>query len=223
MLALFAKFFEKNKNILLAIEFLLLCVVLPTVIIVNRLAPYMLLFLWLAALYCAYHLWKGSSKNFAKDTWKWHAVNKENMMKIIPRWLLACAGMWLFMYFYDPSKLFIILYERPMALPMIFLLYPLLSALPQELIFCSFFFHRYKPFMNSDVTRIIASAMVFAYAHVLYINWVAPLFSFIGGLIFAHTYAKTRSLALVTVEHALYGNAMFLIGMGHYFWSGAVP
>ncbi len=214
---------EKTKaDIPLAIEFVVLCILLPTVIITYRLAPYMLFFLWAAAAYCSYHLFHVKHENFAKDTWKWHAVNKENLKKIIPRWLIACIGMFVFLYLYDPQKMFIMVYERPHVIPILFTAYPLLSALPQELIFCSFFFHRYKRFFKTPNARIIASAIVFAYAHVLYINWVAPLLSLIAGLIFAETYAKTRSLALVTVEHALYGNALFFIGLGWYFWGGAI-
>jgi len=83
-------------------------------------------------------------------------------------------------------------------------------------------FERYKKFFKSDIAMIIASAVVFAYAHVLYINWVAPFLSFIAGLIFATTYSKTKSLALVTIEHGLYGNVLFLIGLGWYFYGGAV-
>ena len=141
------------------------------------------------------------------------------MKLILPRWIIACVAMTAFMYFYDPGRMFGMV-DKPFALIMIFTVYPLLSALPQELIFCSFFFHRYRRYFKTPMVRIIASAIVFAYAHMLYINWVAPTLSFIAGLIFAHTYSKTRSLALVTVEHALYGNALFLIGLGWYFWSG---
>lgn len=182
----------------------------------------MFLFLWAATAYCAYQLFIVGHENFAKDTWNFKAVNLENMKMIIPRWLLCCVAMTVFIYFYDPDKMFSIAREKPTALLTVFIAYPILSALPQELIFCSFLFHRYKRFFPTQNTRIFVSALVFAYAHVLYINPVAPSLSFIAGLIFAHTYNKTRSLALVTIEHALYGNALFLIGLGWYFWSGAL-
>lgn len=211
-----------ENNTALAIEFLCLCILLPTTIITYRLAPYMLIFLWSAAAYCAFHLFIKRHEHFATDTWKWNAVNWQNMKTILPRWIICCIGMILFIYFYDPDKMFDLAYREPEFIIALFIAYPLLSAFPQELIFCSFFFHRYKPFFKSEHSRIIASALVFAYAHVLYINWVAPLLSLIAGLIFAQTYAKTRSLALVTVEHALYGNALFLIGLGWYFWGGAI-
>ena len=41
-----------------------------------------------------------------------------------------------------------------------------------------------------------------------------------GGLFFADTYAKTRSLAAVYFEHALYGCYLFTIGLGFYFYHG---
>ncbi len=211
---------KPTYNFLLALEFLILCVALPTFIITNNLGKFMFFFLWSAAAYCAYHLFVKGDERFAKDIWKWKSVNKTSMKLILPRWIIACVVMVLFMKFFDPDRLFVMAYERPFAMIMIFTIYPILSALPQELIFCSFFFHRYKRYFKTPTVRIIASAIVFAYAHMLYINWVAPTLSFIAGLIFAHTYAKTRSLALVTVEHALYGNALFLIGLGWYFWSG---
>lgn len=81
---------------------------------------------------------------------------------------------------------------------------------------------RYKPFFKSRKARVWASAIVFAYAHVLFINPVAPVLSFIAGLIFASTFAKTKSLALVTIEHSMYGLVLFAVGLGWYFWGGAL-
>lgn len=130
--------------------------------------------------------------------------------------------MTIFLYFVDPSRMFELVQERPRLVVFLLLLYPLLSALPQEFIFCSFFFERYKPFFKTGWPMIFASAVVFAYAHVLFINWVAPLLSFIAGLIFAETYARHKSLALVTIEHGLYGNYLFVVGLGWYFYGGAV-
>ena len=102
------------------------------------------------------------------------------------------------------------------------LAYPVLSAVPQEFIFCSFFFARFATLFPSTKVMIAVSAIVFAYAHILYINPVAPTLSLIGGYIFASTYAKYKSLALISIEHALYGNALFTVGLGWYFFGGAV-
>ncbi len=209
-----------NKK-LLALEFFLLCLVLPSMIIAFRLAPYMFAFLWSAAgicwlIYRRYHL------QDLRQLWRWDMVTWENLRPILIRWVVCCVLMAGFLYFYDPDRMLYLVYNKPQIIPFLLVLYPVLSALPQEFIFCSFFFDRYAPFFKTERRKIIASAIVFAYAHVLFINPVAPILSFIGGYIFASTFAQTRSLALVTIEHGLYGNFLFVIGLGWYFYGGAV-
>lgn len=210
-----------SNRIGLAIEFILLCIALPTVIIVFRLAPFMFTFLWGAAAYC-WFIYRVSHRESLNRIWAWQAVNWQNLKVILPRWIVCSLGMLAIIYFYDPDKMFGLIYDRPAFIPFLLVMYPLLSALPQEFIFCSFFFERYHPFFQSERAKIIASAVVFAYAHMLFINIIAPVLSLIAGLIFAQTYSKTRSLALVTIEHGLYGNVLFLVGLGWYFWGGAV-
>lgn len=205
----------------LAIEFFLLCIVLPSIIIIFRLAPFMFVFLWGACLFCFYIYRRHYFTNW-RELWRWEAVTWVAMKPIIARWLLCSVGMIVFIYFYDPARMFGLVLERPHIIPFLLLMYPLLSALPQEFIFCSYFFKRFEPFFKTEQARVIASAIVFAYAHMLFINWVAPALSLIAGLIFARTYAQSNSLALVTIEHGLYGNSLFLVGLGWYFYGGAV-
>ncbi|MCD8496685.1 MAG: hypothetical protein LRZ85_00480 [Alphaproteobacteria bacterium] len=81
-----------------------------------------------------------------KQIWKWKSVTWENMKPILLRWVIACAGMLVFIWFYDPERMFRLALERPQFIPFLMIAYPVLSALPQEFIFCSFFFERYKPF-----------------------------------------------------------------------------
>ena len=69
---------------------------------------------------------------------------------------------------------------------------------------------------------IIMCAMVFCFAHIFVINWIAPLLGIFGGYIFASTYKKTKSLLIVSIEHALYGNTIFFLGLGWFFWGGSV-
>jgi uncharacterized protein len=211
----------KSKPFLLA-EFIVLCLLLPGYIIYTRSAPYMFTFLWGAAAYCLLVMVTLYFKGW-RDLWRFDAVTWRNLKPILIRWVLAVIGMIGFLYFYNPSELFSLVLDRPQIVPMILLMYPILSALPQEFIFCSFFFKRYAPFFGGGWIMVLASAVIFAYAHILYINPVAPALSFLGGLIFALTYKKHHSLALVTIEHALYGNALFLIGLGTYFYRGNIP
>jgi len=206
---------------ILSLEFIILCLVIPGIIIFGRFAPYMFAFLWGATLYALIitrlYYFQGW-----KEIWRVEAVTWGNMKPILIRWILASIAMLIFAVFYDPERLFYIPKERPEIIPAILFLYPVISALPQEFIFCTFFFKRYEPFFGSGKWMIAASAMIFAYVHILYINPVAPILSLAGGILFALTYQKHKSLALVTIEHGLYGNALFLIGLGHYFYSGGV-
>lgn len=209
------------KDPLLLVEFFLLCIFIPGLLIGLRLAPHMFAFLWGASLYGFFILRFFHHEHF-KEIWKWKEVTWRNMKFIFLRFVLCCVFMYVFIQWYDPDRTFYILEHRPEIIPYLLVAYPLVSALPQEFLFCSFFFTRYKPFFGQGTGMVLASSIVFAYAHVLYINPVAPTLGFLAGLIFAHTYLKTKSLALVTIEHGLYGNALFLVGLGWYFYSGSV-
>ncbi len=219
------KIVETKTRLFLGIEFLLLCVALPTSVWMFSLSKMMFFFLWAATAYCLFQLWhgsKGQTSTRIRELWKWSEVNRKNIIAILPRFFIATAFVTAFTYFYIPEELFLLVNKRPMLLPVIATAYPLLSAFPQELIFCSFFFHRYKIFFKTQNARIIASAIVFGYAHMLYLHWIPPVFSGVAGLIFAQTYAKTRSLALVTIEHSLYGIMLFVSGLGIFFVSAHV-
>jgi hypothetical protein len=202
-------------------EFVLLCLALPTFIIVNKLAPFMFSFLWSAGAYTLFILLFVYGQKL-KNMWKWEEVTWTAMKPVLIRWVICTIAMAVFIIGYDPARFLYLVHERPQIIPFLLVLYPLLSALPQEIIFCSFFFKRYEAYFGSGKRMVLASALLFAYAHVLFINPVAPPISFIGGLIFAQTYRKSGSLALVTIEHGLYGNALFVIGLGWYFYHGAL-
>ncbi|NHH90089.1 CPBP family glutamic-type intramembrane protease [Pseudoalteromonas sp. MB47] len=104
---------------------------------------------------------------------------------------------------------------------MLLLLYPILSVMPQELIFRTYFFHRYKRIMPSKTVRIIVSASVFALAHIVYANVLAVLLAFLGGLLFSYTYAQSRSTFVCVIEHSLWGLWMFTLGLGDALDAGA--
>lgn len=105
---------------------------------------------------------------------------------------------------------------------MLLVLYPLLSVLPQELIFRTYFFHRFKTIFPNKLLRIYVSALLFGFAHIVYASWIAVLLATIGGLIFAYTYAYTRSTLAIVVEHSVWGLWLFSMGLGHYLDAGAI-
>ena len=105
---------------------------------------------------------------------------------------------------------------------LVMVLYPLLSVYPQELIYRTFFFHRYSLLFPTQTSRIIMSGLCFGLAHLFFANWIAPVLTALGGLLFARTYARSGSTLLVSLEHSLWGNFIFTIGLGWYFYAGAI-
>lgn len=110
--------------------------------------------------------------------------------------------------------------EHPRLWLAILVLYPLLSAWPQELVYRTFFFRRYAGLLGRRGT-IAASAAAFSILHVVFADPIAMVLTLPMGLVLAHRYAAHRRLAPVWVEHALYGTAVFTLGLGGAFFRAA--
>ena len=121
-----------------------------------------------------------------------------------------------------PDRLFAMLIYRPDVMLRIAVFYPLVSALPQELIFRVLFFRRYKPVIPSGAAAIWLNATLFSLAHLMYWSWVVAVMTFMGGLIFAWAYKTRENLPLAIILHSVAGVILFAFGMGVYFYSGAV-
>ena len=105
----------------------------------------------------------------------------------------------------------------------IILLYPLLSVLPQELIYRTFLFQRYSSLIRGNpIHMIIMSAALFSIAHLVFNNWQALVLTAMGGLMLAYTYHRSKSVICVSLEHAIWGNLFFTIGLGKYFVGGTI-
>jgi membrane protease YdiL (CAAX protease family) len=104
---------------------------------------------------------------------------------------------------------------------MVMLLYPILSVTAQEIMFRLFFYHRYRPLFGVDSQgAIVLNAVLFAFGHIAFQNVTTLVISFFGSLLFAWRYENTRSYWAVVLEHSLYGNLIFTLGLGRYFYTG---
>ena len=110
---------------------------------------------------------------------------------------------------------------RPRLWLLVVTFYPLLSVLPQGVIFRVFFVHRYALVFGHGAALLAAGALAFAFAHVIFRNLVAVALTGIGGLLFLHTYLATGSMLLSSLEHAAYGVAAFTFGIGRSLYVGA--
>ncbi len=104
------------------------------------------------------------------------------------------------------------------------ILYPLLSVIPQELIYRAMFFHRLHRLSPALAVGwlIVLNGLIFSFSHLLFRNQYAVLLTIPGGMLFAGTFRRTRSLLCCCVEHALWGDFLFTIGLGAYFAGSAV-
>jgi uncharacterized protein len=122
---------------------------------------------------------------------------------------------------FAPELLFSLVKRSPGFWALIMVLYPLVSVYPQEVLYRAFFFHRYHAVFGSGWTMILASALAFGFAHIILGNWLAMVLSCGGGLLFAFTYHSSGSLLLTCIDHAIFGNFLFTIGLGRFFYHGA--
>lgn len=121
-----------------------------------------------------------------------------------------------------PGSIFGLARSNPRLLAMIALLYPVLSALPQEIVFRPLFFRRYGPILPPLRPAIVLNAAIFSLAHLMYWNWIVAAMTFAGGLVFAWAYEGRRNFPEAVVLHAVAGVTAFSLGLGVYFYSGNV-
>lgn len=176
-----------------------------------------LVLLVLVAIYCGYKLWHDPT--FGRGLFR-RSDDNQISKTIVLRLLVIAPGLLGLAWLLHPEALFSFPIERPWIWMLVMVLYPFLSALPQEFIYRTFFFHRYKDFFYFKNSDILLSALAFSFLHIVYGNWVAIGLSFGGGILFGMTYKRTESLFWVSVEHVLYGWLIFTLGLGRHFFEG---
>ncbi len=198
------------RNILLSLEFVALFILLPVLSWMNLFKFPKFFLLFAALIYCIFMLLRSRSFD-RKKLWNWKGIRP-----ILLRVVMVCVFLTAYTAIFERESLFWFPRHNPLFLLIILVLYPILSAYPQELIYRSFFFDRYKDIFGRFVD--VFSILSFTLLHIIYDNWVALAFSFAGGILFTKTYRKTGSLALTALEHAIYGGLVFTLGLGKFFY-----
>jgi len=165
------------------------------------------------------------------QTWRGDLIRLpawRDVFSILALFALCGAALTLFAYTRYPQSFLSFPRSNTTLWLLVMAFYPLISVTTQELVYRVFFFHRYAGALNgSGWLAIVVNAMLFATMHAILFasrspvfHWEAVTFSFVGGLILAHRFAKTRSLLAVWLEHSLYGDLLFTIGLGRFFFTG---
>ncbi len=222
-----ARSFSRTKtkpSVFLWIEWMLLFIAVPlalrifwkpSLFFISLFAGTITVFIWLLCLrkFDCRQFWCGVS---TRGEWR-------QLKKILFRFGVCSALIAALVFFVFPDNLFNFPVENTAVWASVMILYPLLSVYPQELIYRAFFFERYRKLFPSCWATVLSSAIVFGLVHIIFQNPIAVILTLVGGVFFAETYARTRSLRLVWLEHALYGCLIFTIGLGEFFYHARVP
>lgn len=202
-------------------EFCLLFLALPLILTLKWPRTPVLLPLWILAVICSVGLFRSSTFD-RQELWNmegWRTGLKTILIRFAVIAVVTVAGLWILTPATITQSLVV---TRPRVWLILMVIYPLLSVYPQGLVFRSFIFHRYRAIFATPWSKTVASTLAFCFAHIVFRNWVVLLITLLGGILFAVSHLRTKSLLLSSFEHALYGCFLFTVGIGNYFYDGSL-
>jgi hypothetical protein len=206
----------------LAVECALLFFIAPAALYFIRfeMAFRIVPLVWVLALGCGVYLVRCRGYG-RRELWMPKGLGRA-VAEVIAAFIPLAALLSLLAWYFIPDRFFAFPRHTPRIWAAVMLLYPVLAAYPQEVFYRTFFFERYRPLFGGPRQLILANALGFGIGHAVYGNWLAPVLSTLGGLLFAYRYQRCRSTLVVGIEHALWGNFIFTSGYGWFFYSGAI-
>lgn len=137
--------------------------------------------------------------------------------KILLRLAIIVIGTITVLYFTNKEDLFNVISTKPLLWLQFSGVYLLASVIPQELLYRTFFVKRYQTIFSNETALIITNALLFSLGHIWFKSAIVLAFTFIGGILFIKTYLHSKSIIIVTIEHALYGIWLYTVGYGALF------
>ncbi len=130
----------------------------------------------------------------------------------------AAAALFAFAALWDPERFLHLPRERPTLMLVILVAYPFVSAAPQEFLYRSFYFERYRALVPGRAAFVAWNAASFAFLHAMYDHPLTLALTLVGGFVFALDYERRQSFVAVWLVHALAGLAVFASGLDLYFY-----
>jgi len=202
----------------LLLEFGILFIVLPVVLYVGVthsvfLVPPALVLITIYALW-----WLRRDPGFDRSEFFTCQPLRKEIGPILGKFIAGGLGLTLATWYFTPESFMSLPKERPEWWITAMVLYPLISVYPQEIVYRALFLRRYGAIHgNQPIPFILFSAATFSLVHLFYQDWLILVLTFAGGLLFAHTYWRSRSLVCCWLEHSLWGNLLFTLGNLRFF------
>lgn len=201
-----------------ALELVLLYAVPPVTLGFLHAPRYILFaFLWMAAGACLAWLRYARDLSWSR-LWQGQGWAVRGRSAALARFLILMPTLAIVTILYAPERFLAFPTLDPFRWSMVMVVYPILSVLPQTIVFRLFFFERYGQTFSSKTMAIVINALCFGLAHSMYGNLIAPVFSGLAGALLAYSYTQHRSLKWAVLEHALYGDLVFTLGIGWFFF-----
>ena len=193
--------------------------VVPPMLISLRIIPSLPIPYLLLAAVAGFLILRRNAALRSTTLFQWRGIWPQ-LVPVLLRDAILLILLGLAVRIFAPEFLFSLVRRQPLFWALIMLLYPVLSVCPQEFLYRAFFFQRYQPLFGSGRGMIAASSLAFSFVHIIFGNWLAVALCCLGGLLFSLTYQRSGSLLLASIDHALFGNFIFTIGLGQFFHHG---
>lgn len=136
--------------------------------------------------------------------------------------LISATLMGLTIQLTNPNHFFGFPRRAPEIYLIVMGLYPILSVIPQGIIYRVLFFKRYGELFSDIRITLLMSAIAFCFAHLLFQNLFAVCLTFFGALVFNWAHHLRGSFWTANLLHVVGGWSIWTIGLGQYFYHGAI-
>ncbi len=200
----------------LLVEFIIIYILLPsaiiftnTIILKSKIIVFSSLFLvFFISIYLLKSTPNFSFKNLKKKV-DWNFC-------LIFSFIFMVSGF-LYTTIFDSELLFSLPRDFFFIWLLVLIVYPILSVVPQEIIFRVLFFERYACLFKNLSLCLIFNSLIFAYIHLVFENFHAFFITVITSPIFAYAYLK-KSFKTCLLIHTIGGQLVFTYGLGKYFY-----
>lgn len=177
-----------------ATEFLVLFFVAPTVFAFTRHRIPAIPALWVLTTYCLFILLH--EPGFGPERLGGAGALGPHLRSILGLFAIAAAaGISLVLHF-APDLFLNLPRTNPRFWGPVMVLYPILSVYPQGIVYRAFVFERYRNLFGPDWAILLASAVAFAYVHIVFRNTLEVGLTLLGGLLFGFRYLQTGPVVL---------------------------
>jgi hypothetical protein len=212
----------RAPGILLLLEFCALFIALPVILLHILLAgvkTFPILWLYIPAAIAAF--WLVLKRGWTlKKMFGFQGVAKKDWLHLALRVAVGAAALAALLWFIKPDALLQFPRRSPSFWLVVMFTYPLLSVIPQGILYRALFFERYAPLFGRFAVPV--AMLAFCHAHIVFGNIYALALTLAGGAVFTWQYRKTKSLAFANLEHALMGDLVFTIGWGMFLHGGTI-